>query len=102
MRTFYVAVTTDKTIARWPGIERDGKLWLATLVSANPSKGLMRLDRLVRFDKLRHQVLSPPVQGMAYAVNVPIPKALFDLDLPQTGLDDYEIEDDAEIEVPVF
>jgi hypothetical protein len=39
---------------------------------------------------------------MAYAVNVPIPKALFDLDLPQTGLDDYEIEDDAEIEVPVF
>jgi hypothetical protein len=65
-------------------IHYKGGLWLAPAWSAPQANGLIYPNRLIRIDKLAHQKLPKNNQyGADYGLNVPLPKGLFDAEIPQ-------------------
>lgn len=97
---FKVGLMIEDRLSQCYGLQREDGLWLAAVSSANKDAGVLRLDRLVRFDGLEHQH-TPGSQFGDYFLNATIPKSLFDPDARLTELDGFEVIDDANIEVPI-
>ena len=65
-------------------IQYEGGLWLVPLWSEPQTDGLIYPNRLIRMDKLRHQPMPVGNQfGADYTLNVPLPKGLFDPEIPK-------------------
>jgi hypothetical protein len=65
------------------GIEYEGAIWLVPEWLPFPSEGYTKPTRMVRLDQFRFQRFDPPATGPGplagadFAVNDPLPKALF-------------------------
>jgi hypothetical protein len=73
-----VAVEGDPDIFECPAIEHEGAVWLVPRWLPMPEDGYAMPERLIRLDQFAHQRLGGPGDPADYAINIPIPAALFE------------------------
>jgi hypothetical protein len=59
-------------------IDHEGAVWLVPRWLPTEDDGYAMPERLIRLDQFAHQTLGKPGDPADFAINVPIPKALFD------------------------
>ena len=79
-------------------IEYEGQFWLVTRTLGSQDGKWRKPDRLVAFGSIPHQkTLSAPTD---FVLNVPLPKALFDDDLPSEIACRYVVKEQPDITLP--
>ena len=77
-------------------IEYQGRFWLVPSWTENHTTGKMKPDRIICLNSLPHQIL-PLGAPENFALDVPIPKCVFDGEIPPGTT--FEIVENPEIEV---
>jgi hypothetical protein len=75
-------------------VEINDRIWLVPdwILAADGKSA--RPKRIIPLDRFPHQRINPPDQhGVDFAVNIPIPKALFESPIPQTLKERYGVEE---------
>jgi hypothetical protein len=80
--------TTDGTLETFAAIKHQGAVWLVPKWLPHPEEGYAKPERMIRLDQFQYQRFDPPVAvgpfaGADFAVNAPLPKALFFDELSQ-------------------
>jgi hypothetical protein len=85
VRLFKVIITFEDGVkGRCGAVEYQGAIWLVPKWLPYPAEGYAKPERMIRLDQFRYQSLDPPVAdegsfaGADFAINDPIPRALFD------------------------
>jgi hypothetical protein len=73
-----IALEGEPRIFECAAIEHDGAVWLIPRWLPMPDEGYAMPERLIRLDQFAHQKLGQPGDPADFAINVPIPKALFE------------------------
>jgi hypothetical protein len=74
-----MALEGDPRIFECPAIEYEGAVWLVPRwLPTTPADGYAMPERLVRLDQFAHQKLGAPGDPADYAINIPVPNALFE------------------------
>jgi len=87
VRLFKVAVMVDDRLGTCPAVEYEGAVWLVPKWLPLPNEQGAKPERMIRLDQFRYQRFDPPatgpgpVAGIDFAINDPLPKALFDGEL---------------------
>ena len=61
-----------------PAIDYDGAVWLIPRWLSTSEEGYVMPERLIQLDQFAHQKLGQTGDPADYAINVPVPKALFE------------------------
>jgi hypothetical protein len=96
-----VASTDTGSVYKIDVIEHDKKLWLVPQWLDVPAQGVSKPARIIRMDTLSHQKCAPSNQFADYVLNVPVPKALLNLETPKQRIDGFEVQEIPEITVPL-
>ena len=73
-----LSVQGDPAIVECSAIESEGVLWLVPRWLPTQDDGYAMPERLIRLDQFAHQKLGKPSDPADFAINAPIPKALFE------------------------
>ena len=73
-----MALEGDPAIFECPAIEYEGAVWLVPRWLLMPEDGYAIPERLIRLDQFAHQKLGEPGAPADYAINIPVPNALFE------------------------
>ena len=91
--------TTDGTLETFAAIKHQGAVWLVPKWLPHPEEGYAKPERMIRLDQFRHQIFDPPASGPGpltgadFAINEPLPRALFDGELTQQLKSRYVVLD---------
>jgi hypothetical protein len=73
-----MALEGDQKIFDCAAIEYEGAVWLVPRWLRMPDDGYAMPERLIRLDQFAHQKLGELGDPADYAINIPIPNALFE------------------------
>jgi hypothetical protein len=73
-----MALEGNPAIFECPAIEYEGAVWLVPRWLPMPEDGYAMPERLIRLDQFAHQKLGAPGDPADYAINIPVPNALFE------------------------
>jgi len=96
LKTLYFSDSVPGHLLKCDTIEWQGKFWLVPEWIENHSTGKMRPVRIICLDSLPHRVL-PLGAPDHFALDIPIPKCVFDGKIPQET--PFEIVENPAIEV---
>jgi hypothetical protein len=88
----------DGTMFLADTIEYEGKYWLVPQWLEAPAEGWKRPARIVSLAPLKHQKSTMP--GIDFVLNVPIPKAVFDGEVPTGSGAQYVVIERPDISLP--
>jgi len=89
----------DGVLTDCPAIDYQGAIWLVPKWLPLPDEGHAKPERMIRLDQFRHQIFDPPASGPGpltgadFAINEPLPRALFDGELTQQLKSRYVVLD---------
>lgn len=87
-------------LLRCDTIEFQHRFWLVPRWIENHATGKMRPERIICLDYLPHQKLSEGAPEH-FALNIPIPKCVFDGEIPPETTYNFEIVENPEIETHI-
>ncbi len=73
-----LSVQGDPNIIECAAIEHEGVVWVVPHWLPTQDDGYAMPERLIRLDQFAHQTLGKPGDPADYAINVPVPRALFE------------------------
>jgi hypothetical protein len=73
-----LTVQGEPNILECSAIEHEGAVWLVPRWLPTQDDGYAMPERLIRLDQFAHQTLGKPGDPADYAINVPIPRTLFE------------------------
>lgn len=76
--TVLIALEGKPDIFDCAAIEHEGAVWLVPRWLPVPDEGYAMPERLIRLDQFAHQKLDQPGDPADFALNVPLPRALFE------------------------
>jgi hypothetical protein len=72
-------------------IEYQGAVWLVPKWLPMQSEGYTMPERIIRLDQFQHQRIELPSGDVDFAINVPVPRALFVGPIPQELKEKYVV-----------
>lgn len=101
MKILKAYVQSDGQLLIADVVEFEGKTWLVPHWIDFPLEKVSRPLRIIRLDSLPHQKV-PPNDHYQYIVDCPIPKCVFEGQIPPQSQIAFEIVESPEISVPIL
>jgi hypothetical protein len=92
-----LSVEGEPNIFDCAAIEHEGAVWLVPRWLPTQDDGYAMPERLIRVDQFAHQTLGKPGDPADYAINVRVPKALFEGSISPELKADFVVLDRPEI-----
>jgi hypothetical protein len=96
-----IAVEGETHIFECAAIEHEGAVWLVPRWLPMPDEGYAMPERLIRLDQFAHQKLGQPGDPADFAINVPIPKVLFEGPISQQLKAQFDVLDRPDIRIRI-
>ena len=96
---YFFSDANDGTIWGCDTIEYEGSFWLVAYWLENKVQGLRKPGRLICIDTIRHQKANG--KPWDFVLNVGIPKALFDGQIPPQSGDKFAVIENPDITFPL-
>jgi hypothetical protein len=81
-------------------IRYEGGIWIVSVWSQSQAEGLVMPTRIIRIDTLRHQTMAAGNHyGADFVLNEPLPKGLFDAQIPQELVGKFDVVERPDIHI---